>query len=347
MIINKNLEIINTNTEIDDETKILLLNRAAIDRRLNAKDLKLYLFLLNNSSDDKFTQEYIGEILDIARVNINRSSVKLETFGYIYKERPSKFGVINYHIETNLNIVGLGVDIVKCANLEKTASKTRLNDEDIEKLKEEYSMIDKTILQLVAFNVDDEIVKKILSDIKLRTLLFILCYEHDKLQYFKDKYLENTFKMIINNYDSEYIEEFIKVYYCCEHDTSNREYTYNDLMTILEYKNRDVQIKKEFIKMDLVVSCSEFYSQVLEMYTKATINEKSSLEYLKKILNEIEINTSKLKEEEFLVLLYLKKAFYNFKKHVRVDFMFYTKTKYLDLYESFLTYQSLLKRYKK
>lgn len=347
MVINKNLGIDGLNTVIDNDTKILLLNRAMTDRRLNAKDLKLFLFLLN-SSNSEYTQEQIGDILDIARANINRSSVKLEVFGYISKSQVSRRKAIEYDIETDLNESGLSIPLFECANLEKTTTSARVNEDDIKDLRKEHSLIENTVRARVngKISVNNNILNDILLDFKLEMLLFMLCSEHIKLSHFKEKYLENTFRMIISNYNFEHKEEFIKIYYCCEDDTNEKTYTYNDLMLLLGDEHRDVKINREYRKVDLAVSYSDFYTNVSRLFSVSNANERAELEPLQSVLDSIDIDTPRFLEDEFLLLLYLKGAHERFKMYVGIELEVYMKIKCFELYEALLTYESLLKRYK-
>lgn len=346
MIINKNFGIDDLNAEIDNDTKILLLNRAMTDRRLNAKDLKLFLFLLN-SSNSEYTQEQIGDILDIARANINRSSVKLETFGYISKSQTSRRKAIQYDIETDLNESGLSIPLVPCANLEKTTTSSRINEDDEDSLKEEYSLIGDIVRARVngKVHIDKNIMNDILFDFRLKMLLFLVCSENPKLSYFKEKYLENTFRMIISNYNFKYKEEFIAVYCCCEDDTDEKTYTYNDLMLLLGDEHRDVKINRDCRKVDLAVSYADFCTNVSKLFSVANTIEKVELKPLESVLDNIDIDTPRFLEGEFLILLYLKGAQERFRIYTGIKLEIYMKIKHIELYEALLTYESLLKRY--
>lgn len=347
MIINRSLGANNFfNKEIDNNTKILLLNRAMMDRRLNAKDLKLFLFLLNGATHG-YTQEQIGDILDMARVNINRSSVKLETFGYIQKNQESPCKAIEYDIETDLNESGLYIPFILCANLEKTNKEERINEDDIKKLEKELSLIEDTVRERIngIVTIDKYILDSILSDDKLRMLLFILCSENPKLEYFQKKYLKNTFIMIINNHNFNYKEEFIQIYYACE-DEVNNEYTYNDLMLLLGDEHRDVLVNIHKRKDDLINLHTSTYSIIEKMLDIATSLEILELEPLKRVLDSLNIDAKRLKESEILVLLHLKDAQKNFKEYIGIELEKYIKIKYLEIYESLLTYKNLLNKYK-
>lgn len=75
-------------TIIDDRMKVELIAKVTLDKRLTAKDMRVYGYLLN-FRDDCLTQEQIADILDMSRSNINKSIEKLSALNYIEKV-PSK-----------------------------------------------------------------------------------------------------------------------------------------------------------------------------------------------------------------------------------------------------------------
>lgn len=66
------------------ETKIKLIAKATLDKRLNAKDMRVFSYLLNFAYEG-LTQEQIADIIDMSRSNINKSIEKLTAFNYIDK----------------------------------------------------------------------------------------------------------------------------------------------------------------------------------------------------------------------------------------------------------------------
>ena len=75
--------------QISAEDKMKLIARATLDKRLNARDLKLYNYVMSFEYLS-FTQEEISEMLDISRSNINKSFEKLASFNYIEKVQLQK-----------------------------------------------------------------------------------------------------------------------------------------------------------------------------------------------------------------------------------------------------------------
>lgn len=75
--------------EISAEEKMQLIARATLDRRLNARDLKLYNYVMSFEYLS-CTQEEISELLDLSRSNINKSLEKLASFNYIEKVQLKK-----------------------------------------------------------------------------------------------------------------------------------------------------------------------------------------------------------------------------------------------------------------
>ena len=68
------------NITIEDRMK--LIAKATLDRRLNARDLKLFNYVVSCRYLN-LTQEEIAELLDISRSNLNKSVEKLASFNYI------------------------------------------------------------------------------------------------------------------------------------------------------------------------------------------------------------------------------------------------------------------------
>ena len=71
-------------TVIDDRMKVELISKVTLDKRLTAKDIRVYGYLLNFRSEC-LTQEQIADILDMSRSNINKSIEKLTALNYIEK----------------------------------------------------------------------------------------------------------------------------------------------------------------------------------------------------------------------------------------------------------------------
>ena len=67
------------------EERMQLIAKATLDKRLNARDLKLYNYIVCYEYLG-FTQEQISELLDLSRSNINKSLEKLASFNYIEKK---------------------------------------------------------------------------------------------------------------------------------------------------------------------------------------------------------------------------------------------------------------------
>lgn len=74
----------NKKQKISAENRMKLIARATLDKRLNARDLKLYNYVMCYEYLS-LTQEQISEMLDISRSNINKSLEKLASFNYIEK----------------------------------------------------------------------------------------------------------------------------------------------------------------------------------------------------------------------------------------------------------------------
>lgn len=70
---------------VTTEERMQLIAKATLDRRLNARDLKLYNYIICCEYLG-FTQEEISELLDLSRSNINKSFEKLASFNYIEKK---------------------------------------------------------------------------------------------------------------------------------------------------------------------------------------------------------------------------------------------------------------------
>lgn len=66
------------------ETKIKLIAKATLDKRLNAKDMRVFSYLLNFAHEG-LTQEQIADTIDMSRSNINKSIEKLTAFNYVDK----------------------------------------------------------------------------------------------------------------------------------------------------------------------------------------------------------------------------------------------------------------------
>lgn len=71
--------------DLTAEERMQLIAKATLDKRLNARDLKLYNYIICYEYLG-FTQEEISELLDLSRSNINKSLEKLAAFNYIEKK---------------------------------------------------------------------------------------------------------------------------------------------------------------------------------------------------------------------------------------------------------------------
>ena len=89
-------------TVIDDRMKTELIAKVTLDKRLTAKDMRVYGYLLN-FKDECLTQEQISDILDMSRSNINKSIEKLTALNYIEKISSSNwrevttYEIVPYH----------------------------------------------------------------------------------------------------------------------------------------------------------------------------------------------------------------------------------------------------------
>lgn len=89
-------------TAIDNEMKTELIAKVTLDKRLTAKDMRVYVYLLN-FKDEYLTQEQIADILDMSRSNINKSIEKLTALNYIEKisspnwKEVTKYVIVPYH----------------------------------------------------------------------------------------------------------------------------------------------------------------------------------------------------------------------------------------------------------
>lgn len=94
------------------EDRMQLVAKATLDRRLNARDLKLYNYIACYEYL-RLTQEEISELLDLSRSNVNKSLEKLASFNYIEKREVKPEGETRkkmIYIAKNLQDTG----IIKC-----------------------------------------------------------------------------------------------------------------------------------------------------------------------------------------------------------------------------------------
>lgn len=122
---------------IKAEQKIELLVRATLDKRLNAKDLKLYSYVMNFSHLG-YTQEEISDMLDMSRSNVNKSFEKLSAFNYVVKvkgnsRRGERVSYVLVDLET-AGICSIGPqDIMRMCNVGKISKNEKFKcfeDED-------------------------------------------------------------------------------------------------------------------------------------------------------------------------------------------------------------------------
>lgn len=71
-------------SEVTALEKERLMCKVTLDKRLNTKDLKLYIYIMNFNHLYS-TQEEIADLLDMSRSNVNKSLEKLTAFNYIKK----------------------------------------------------------------------------------------------------------------------------------------------------------------------------------------------------------------------------------------------------------------------
>lgn len=170
--------------ELPAIAKTELMARATLDKRLNARDLKVYSYVMYFSSSSR-TQEEIADMLDISRSNINKSLEKLTAFNYIEKNEV----VINLKkimiyevvgIEGNPGIPTLRTDnIMRLGNLIKQKyinSFNWLRGSEIYELEQELKLIKEEIEVLKKINneVDEDKIKSLVRQLKTTSHKFIL-----------------------------------------------------------------------------------------------------------------------------------------------------------------------------
>lgn len=116
------------NQDISTEEKMQLIARATLDRRLNARDLKLYNYVMVFKFLG-YTQEEISDMLDLSRSNVNKSFEKLAGFNYIKKVQLKK-GIKQMAYELKgLNYAGIvkpcADEVIRILNIANTQDTKR------------------------------------------------------------------------------------------------------------------------------------------------------------------------------------------------------------------------------
>lgn len=146
---------------ISDSEKIELLARVTLDKRLNARDLKLYSYAMNFGYKSN-TQENIADMLEMTRSNVNVSLAKLTAFNYIKKIKEERsWGRMKYELK-NLNEAGIckleTQAFMRLMNVGKTAKKDKFNCFENEESAREAKLYRKYIIRDIE-NIDNFISK--------------------------------------------------------------------------------------------------------------------------------------------------------------------------------------------
>lgn len=142
-------------------SKVELMARATLDKRLNARDLKVYSYVMHFEYLCN-TQEEIADILDISRSNINKSLEKLTVFRYIDKIKPKKQ---SERISYNLVLENAGIALVTAEDVIRLVNVSKVKEEDKFKFisKEKREALE---AQLNEIEGEIKILKKIIYEVK-------------------------------------------------------------------------------------------------------------------------------------------------------------------------------------
>lgn len=148
--------------QITNDIKAELMARATLDKRLNARDLQAYSYIMHFEHLGK-TQEEIADMLNMSRSNLNKSIEKLTAYKYIQKvSTHGAYSVKRYLINNvNAGITSCDADdIIRLVNTAVIAKKENgevcekykwLSKKDIKKYetKQEYLLEDISILEKI------------------------------------------------------------------------------------------------------------------------------------------------------------------------------------------------------
>lgn len=307
--------------EITLEDKMLLLARAMTDRRLSARDLKIYMFLMNISAED-YTQEEIADFLNLTRVNINKSISKLCLLNYIDKDRDDTYSKMRYTIlSENIGVVSS----LKVLDIDKAKTVDKLTKDDLNALFEERALLKEKLLDnIIEFDLDmpENKIDALLKDEASELLLFLASTENEKASYFKDKYLENTIKFSLK-YDVINDKTLFMKFYCML--TKSKNYTLDDLMMVNGIAHRDTSIARGYFTNLVDVMLDEYRWTVETLLSFNNVekerferNENSryiDIEFSDMFDSLLEVNISQkvFSEEEFLFLVFILECFSKFK----------------------------------
>ncbi len=290
--------------EVSFKERIFLLSKAMGDRRLSARDLKIYMFLMNISTEG-FTQEEIADFLDITRVNVNRSISKLCLFNYIDKEQANKYVSIKYTVlDKNAGILNSSLDVL---NIDKHGVKEKLTEEDIKELREELVSLEENICNTAkkcGLRIREDEVRLLLSDEKAKFLLLLTMTKNEKAFHFQHRYLEDTIRFNLQYDVFENKRLFMKVYYMVSNPKS---YTLDDLMILAGRANRETSASR-YCFLNLMASSLDSYNWVVDklLFFNSNANEFDyvDIEFDNRFykIRNLSIEQNRFTEVEFLFL---------------------------------------------
>lgn len=167
--------------ELPDITKTELMARAILDKRLNARDLKVYSYVMYFSYISR-TQEEIADMLDISRSNINKSLEKLTAFNYIEKTEIRSTKQMIYEAvkrDGNPGIPMLRADnVMRLGNLTKQKDMRSFNwmsSSEFYNLEKELKLIkeDIEVLKKIDDEVDEDKIKSLVRKLRITSYKYI------------------------------------------------------------------------------------------------------------------------------------------------------------------------------
>ena len=330
-----------SNNQISDFDKSELINRIVLDKRLTAGDIRVYIFLLNFSSEN-YTQEEIAQALSMSRMNISRSIKKLVALNYLSIDK-EMLKTATY------NLVGYKEAGIIKVNIENLIKLFNLTLKDNKKI--EYSELENNwnnfnnVIRGMDLHISKNAIESILSIDSLKLILFIAYANTDYIKTFKENYLNE----MIGFYDKFALrldESFLEVFYnIVSEGIKNKEYSIDEIISAVGIPHsNDTKVVKRF-KEDMknkIYTWNSIYHSILNSDYMKEVEFPEELEYINRT---IDLNSKKYTLNEFLTIVYMSKLEHEFEEKVNMLFLKFTRIFNENLFNDFILSRNMINKF--
>ena len=277
-------------------TKVELMAKATLDKRLNARDLKVYSYVMHFEYLCN-TQEEIADILDISRSNINKSLEKLTVFRYIDKIKSKKQ---SERISYELVQEDAGIALVSAEDIIRLVNISKVKEED------KFKFVSKEKREVLEGELNDieheiKILKKIINEVNEDK-------KQDLIELLKITDIENILDDEIGFENT--IEELQSVIDDINKDLADTRYIENELNKFkLSYPTRHLRLLEE----DAVKKVIEDKNALLVLFLDSSDDKKIidfKNKYLENYIKFLCKFTNLIDNEDFFKLYYRNQTEY-------------------------------------